>query len=647
MAAVSLRAENVVFPPDAFAIGDGPGVVDVTKPPYNADNTGKTDVTEALRRAYADIWKADKKNPPRGGWGPHRIMYFPNGTYKVSGSIEYPVERKWNSNPRMEMNNKIHFQGQSRAGTIIRLVDRAPGFGDARAPLPVVSFIKAGRMSNVAMMNTVANLTIQTGAGNPGAIGLRFHDNNCGSVRDVTIEGAGAVGLDLSGGLTGLGYIKNVAIKGFDRGVRLASTHPGYTFEHLQLTGQRVAGIEVSDNHLTVRDLRSVNTVPAIVTVNTDLAAPRNRAHVTILDSELIGGAATASAIDNAAGFLFARDIRAAGYGSAIRNRGKLIPGANVDEFVSDNPVTVDGKPARSLCLAIEEAPDGPVDELKDWASVTQFGAKPDDDKDDTAAVQAAMDSGKSTVYFPRGQYDLSAPVRVGKNVRRVQFLWSRIRPAPKGFKNGDAVFKIVDGAAPAVVLENLAYGGAGDFYWFEQATKRTVILRDIFIGGSSACFKGAVPGAKLFVEMAGCSSRNQPGFALRGTQAWMRAPDVEGTEAKFLNDGGALWVLGFKTEQVGIDFHTRNGGRTEVLGGTINRYSGTVPAGQPSILTENAAACVVASENVGTGKRTSFNEIMVRELRAGQIREIRRDRFPKRGTDATSIALPLYVTKE
>ena len=31
-------------------------IVDVTKPPYCADNTGKVDCTDALRRAYNDIY---------------------------------------------------------------------------------------------------------------------------------------------------------------------------------------------------------------------------------------------------------------------------------------------------------------------------------------------------------------------------------------------------------------------------------------------------------------------------------------------------------------------------------------------------------------------------------------------------------------
>ena len=34
-------------------------IIDVTKPPYCADNTGKTDCTEILRKVYNDIIEAD------------------------------------------------------------------------------------------------------------------------------------------------------------------------------------------------------------------------------------------------------------------------------------------------------------------------------------------------------------------------------------------------------------------------------------------------------------------------------------------------------------------------------------------------------------------------------------------------------------
>ena len=41
---------------------DCTAVVDVTKPPYSADNTGRIDCTAALRRAIEDVLGAYEKN---------------------------------------------------------------------------------------------------------------------------------------------------------------------------------------------------------------------------------------------------------------------------------------------------------------------------------------------------------------------------------------------------------------------------------------------------------------------------------------------------------------------------------------------------------------------------------------------------------
>ena len=103
--------QNVVYPPGARAI------VDVTRPPYNADPTGRTDCTLALIRAYDDVMRAIQERyeetaralqagddvrlgfestSGRGAIFPHRtppsrILYLPNGTYLVSQSICYTL----------------------------------------------------------------------------------------------------------------------------------------------------------------------------------------------------------------------------------------------------------------------------------------------------------------------------------------------------------------------------------------------------------------------------------------------------------------------------------------------------------------------------------------------------------------------------
>jgi len=50
-------------------------------------------------------------------------------------------------------------------------------------------------------------------------------------------------------------------------------------------------------------------------------------------------------------------------------------------------------------------------DKLGEPVSVKDFGAVGDGVTDDTAAIQAAIDSGASTVYFPSGEYEITSPI--------------------------------------------------------------------------------------------------------------------------------------------------------------------------------------------------------------------------------------------
>ena len=48
---------------------------------------------------------------------------------------------------------------------------------------------------------------------------------------------------------------------------------------------------------------------------------------------------------------------------------------------------------------------------LQQTVSVKDFGAKGDGTTDDTAAIQAALNTGNSTIYFPSGTYLISSTI--------------------------------------------------------------------------------------------------------------------------------------------------------------------------------------------------------------------------------------------
>src|SRR6056297_2773083 len=129
--------ENIIYPADAEA------VIDMTSPPYNLDNTGKEDCSDAIIRALDDILRPTRDRQkyieevvnnhpdtvigfeinPRVGvifpdrLEPSKILYFPNGTYKITKKVEYTFTDLQNTRGA-ELNRQIHFQGQSQNGTI-------------------------------------------------------------------------------------------------------------------------------------------------------------------------------------------------------------------------------------------------------------------------------------------------------------------------------------------------------------------------------------------------------------------------------------------------------------------------------------------------------------------------------------------------
>lgn len=572
-------SENAVFPADA-------GVVDVTKPPYNAVADGRTDVTSIIQKALSD-------HPNRGA-----IIWLPNGVYLISDTLKWPHGDRggWE-----EKNTCLH--GQSEAGTVIRLTDNAAGFGNPNRPKPI---IWTGGPPAQRFSNEIAHLTIDSGSGNIGCAGVEFTANNQGAMRHVTIvsnDGQGLSGLRLNAGENGPLLITHLTVIGFDIGIDAAGGINSQTLEHITVRHQNRAGVQNFGQPFSVRRLTSTNTVPALITKG---------GQTVLLDSTLTGtGTAKDSPAIIAAGHLVARGITTSGYARALDHRGGAgVAEATIGEYLSAKPVSLnDGAPTGTLNLPITETPAVPWDALDQWTSPLAFGGQPDDKEDDTAAIQQAIDAGKPTVYLPRGHWKISSTIQVRGKVRRIV--------GCRGFLDlaqmDKPAFALVDGSEPVVVIERLS-AGYNQTPTFDNASARTLVIKHSL----NVCghFTGTGP-----VLIEDCCSNPTTNWRIKGQTVWARQFNVENEGTHVINDGGTLWILGFKTERGGTLIETLNGGRTELLGG----FSYTTTAGKlaPMFVVRDATFAATFNE---VCFRPDPYVVIVREERSGQVKEFGKD---------------------
>ena len=559
-------SQTIVFPAGANVAS----VLD-----YGATPDDDTDDTAAFQRALRD----EPYN-----W----LIYVPDGRYIISEALHWAPPRK-----------RQILQGQSETGTIIQLKDNTPKFRNPNNP---EAMIWTGKAPAQRFRNGIRNLTIDTGKGNPGAIGARFIANNQGGIHHVTFrsgdpDGRGVIGLDL--GYTdeqGPCLIKNVTVIGFDIGVSTRHGVDSVTFEHLTLHRQNKAGLRNEGQVISVRGLKSVNSVPAVLNL-------AGSSLLTLIDAEMTGPGADdgGAALINEAS-LFARHIKADGYARAIQNtggHGRSPDGLEVAEFSSHEVLTTPGtQRTTSLSLTVPETPTVPWDPPDQWVSVTDFGPpqtimvtraftptvnplikpdygpgnkepKPKPQENWAPALQRAIDSGATTIYFPhqRGQndYQIFGEVRIRGNVRRIigceTALGNVVQSNRQRHNLADPklvpTIIVEDGTAEMVVFER-----CNTWYWaprFEHRGKRTLVISSMSIYDLET-----YPGAgDVFLEDVRAKK-----VIVNGTRLWARQLNTEGwEEPRTLVNGGQMWVLGLKTESDSTIAQVQNGGELEICG--------------------------------------------------------------------------------
>lgn len=569
-----------------------PGVVDISKPPYGIKGDGVTDHTAALQLVLNE------------NVGHHRLIYFPDGIYLISATLKWP--KRFNEHDNW---GKTYLCGQSRAGTILRLRDAT--FTDEKMPSPMMWC--GGFGSADWFHNYIEHFTFSIGKGNSGASGLQFYSNNTGAVRDCLFtsdDGLGITGLDLAHrDMNGPLLVRGVEVRGFRTGIHTARAVNSQTFENITLSGQAEVAFQNEGQSVSIRHLTSYNAVPAIMTYGA----------LCIIDSKLTGhgDALKRPAIVNFnGGTLMVRDVRTDGYGVALRSVSSpdaakalrlgvdmpdAVQGPLVKEYFSSAPLSPFPSRAASLRLPVEETPESPNDDPAQWANVESFGADPAGKLDSAPAIQQAIDSGATTIFFP-GQYLLKSTVTVRGKARRL--LGCGVNLDYFGHAKPDLRVEDGDGS---VFIEHFSNVGGG----MEIATDRTVVLK-------SVCSRDVVSKGTgdLFFEDV-CSHD----LSFTKQRVWARQLNVENKGTHMRNNGGTLWVLGYKTERGGTLLETVNGGSSELFG----NFSYTTSSGSiaPMFITRDAS--VFAWFREICYHKEPF-EIIVEETRRGTTKTVRRN---------------------
>ncbi len=572
----ALQARAELYPADSSALN----VRD-----FGAVGDGHTDDTAAFLAALA----ASGGDTGASFWQ-DRLVFVPNGTYRITA----PLLKRYADG---RFASGFVLIGQSETGTVLKLPDQAPGYGDPQRPQPVIltssKLYRSGATEggkdypgrgegNDAYMNFVENMTIDVGSGNPGAIAIDYLGNNSGAIRHVTLRagaGSGAVGLSMTRKWPGPTLIQHLTIEGFATGIATAQTEYGLTFEHVNLSNQTDTAITNSQNALTFRNLSIDGPSGRIINVG-------DKAFLAIEGGTAPGGS-VADLIRND-GFVTLRDLSI---------------GGTVQSGVLQGRSNWQAAPPPAGRTAWADPPPVPVVEAGQWVNVATYGATGDPAQDATQALRQAFASGAAVVYLPNGTYAVNDSVDIPASLQRIVGMNSTIRVINRrpAFARTNGMFRAAT-AGPPLFIERLAFDntGLGEQVGVELSGGREIVMRDIVSAGTTMLDRRAT-GGRAFLDNMCCGllriTGPQPVFA--------RQFDSEGTTTRIINRGSPLSILGLKTEGVCTVLDNREGARTDILGGLVYVVRDGAPATVPTFInTGSSLSAGFVEESLRSGSR-------------------------------------------
>lgn len=588
------------------------------------------------------------------------ILYVPAGVYDIPVPLVSkvlhgtPPTLKWAANLII----------MCEEGAVLRVPAGSPAFANAAAPQALIQY--ASTQNNApnpgsgggdeAYRNTLDGCVIEDGGSNPGLNAVSWTCNNRGAIRDVEIRfapGSGNIGIT-SLMFPGPCLIVDTKITGGNRAIVDPGLYYGWTYKNVEISGQRVFGIEANGNTTVIDGLRSTNTVPAV-------RATGAAAHLTLLDATLEGGAANRSAVElGAATRALLRDITSAGYQSAVKRGATVLPGAAVSEYLTHAAHSLFDPPAGTLRLPVLPVPTVYKSQREeDWADPRDYGANAADALDDRAGVQAALDSGQPIVFLPQGtpgvgqplsSYRISGPLTVPCTVRRIVGMESKLI-AHGTWPAGEPLFRLADACnwSDTLVVENLwATPNLQGGYMFDMADGRNLYIRDAQINGNNPGIRTYPTSGKLFLENVVLRE-----LTIDGSEAWawqLNSESILANPGIEVTNGGKLRVAFLKTEGMKDATLKCVDSECEVLGGKLMACIGQGLADivGPAIRFEDSDASINYTNACGKPDIDLATwDVQVEETRAGVTLNVPYSVLPDYYVEGGHhLVMPLYTSR-
>jgi hypothetical protein len=436
---------------------------------------GRADDTAALQAALDQA-----RHDGAGG-----LVFLPSGRYRISRSlILWPA---------------VRLIGVGPTRPVLQLGDRTPGFDagpaamvvfagagpDAkrRPPFPVANVVPAGVVVADANPGTfysaISNVDLAIGAGDPGAVGVRFHAAQHAFLAHMDFQ--------LGSGLAGLYQVANEAedlhFHGGRYGVLTEKPSPAWQFTLIDSSfdGQRDAAIREHEAQLTLTHDRFRDT-PVGVEIDKGYGDWLWGEHLRFENLSRAG--VVVSNEDNAYTQVGFEDVAATGTPTFARFRdsGKTAAGPgggasySVRSFTYGLTVPGLGRMGR-FATHMDAAPSGrapvetspairPLPPTTEWVDVRSLGVRGDNTTDDTAALQRAIDTHR-VLYFPTGRYRVSDTlhlkpdtVLIGLHPSLTQIILPDDTPAYAGVGAPKALIEAAKGGANIVSGLGLFTGG-------------------------------------------------------------------------------------------------------------------------------------------------------------------------------------------